>query len=139
MVYPSLGLLYSYDGKLNDRYYHYFQEKARGGTGLVTVGPVGIDFIGSGGIIPMLDTDEAIPAFRKMAAVIKDEGARAWVQLFHAGAYSYPMLLRGSAHCAVRCLFPVFQSHAPGDDNRRYRAGPAGICGCCRKSPGSRV
>ena len=34
VAYPSLGLLYSYDGKLNDRYYDYFREKARGGTGL---------------------------------------------------------------------------------------------------------
>ena len=55
VVYPSLGLLYSYDGTLNDRYYEYFREKAAGGTGLVTVGPVGIDFIGSGKISPMLD------------------------------------------------------------------------------------
>ena len=113
VVYPSLGLLYSYDGKLNDRYYHYFQEKARGGTGLVTVGPVGIDFIGSGGIIPMLDTDEAIPAFRKMAAVIKDEGARAWVQLFHAGAYSYPMLLRGEAPIAPSAVYSRYSKAMP--------------------------
>ncbi len=113
VVYPSLGLLYSYDGNLNDRYYHYFQEKARGGTGLVTVGPVGIDFIGSGGIIPMLDTDEAIPAFRKMASIIKAEGARAWVQLFHAGAYSYPMLLKGDAPVAPSAVYSRYSKAMP--------------------------
>lgn len=113
VAYPSLGLLYSYDGKLNDRYYHYFQEKARGGTGLVTLGPVAIDFIGSGGIIPMLDTDEAIPAFAKMAAIIKDEGARAWVQLFHAGAYSYPMLLNGESPIAPSAVFSRYSKAMP--------------------------
>ena len=113
VVYPSLGLLYSYDGKLNDRYYNYFQEKARGGTGLVTVGPVGIDFIGSGGIIPMLDTDNAIPAFKKMASIIKDEGARAWVQLFHAGAYSYPMLLNGEAPIAPSAVYSRYSKAMP--------------------------
>lgn len=113
VVYPSLGLLYSYDGKLNDRYYNYFKEKARGGTGLVTVGPVGIDFIGSGGIIPMLDTDEAIPAFQKMAAIIKNEGARAWMQLFHAGAYSYPMLLNGEPPIAPSAVYSRYSKAMP--------------------------
>jgi 2,4-dienoyl-CoA reductase (NADPH2) len=50
IAYPSLGLLYSRDGKLNGRYFNYFQERANGGAGLVTVGPVGVDFIGSGAI-----------------------------------------------------------------------------------------
>lgn len=45
IAYPALGVLYSYDRKLNDRYYNYFSEKARGGAGIVTVGPVGVDFI----------------------------------------------------------------------------------------------
>jgi len=113
VVYPSLGLLYSYDGTLNDRYYEYFREKARGGTGLVTVGPVGIDFIGSGGIIPMLDKDDAIPAFKKMASVIKDEGARAWIQLFHAGAYSYPMLLNGEPPIAPSAVYSRYSKAMP--------------------------
>ena len=113
VAYPSLGLLYAYDGKLNDRYYEYFREKARGGTGLVTLGPVAIDFIGSGGIIPMLDTDDAIPAFEKMAAIIKDEGARAWVQLFHAGAYSYPMLLNGEPPIAPSAVFSRYSKAMP--------------------------
>lgn len=113
VVYPSLGLLYSYDGKLNDRYYNYFREKARGGTGLVTVGPVAIDFIGSGGIIPMLDNDEAIPDFRKMATTVKNEGARAWVQLFHAGAYSYPMLLKGEPPVAPSAVYSHYSKATP--------------------------
>ncbi len=113
VVYPSLGLLYSYDGTLNDRYYEYFREKARGGTGLVTVGPVGIDFIGSGGIIPMLDSDDAIPGFKKMTSVIKEEGARAWIQLFHAGAYSYPMLLKGDAPIAPSAVYSRYSKAMP--------------------------
>jgi 2,4-dienoyl-CoA reductase (NADPH2) len=113
VVYPSLGLLYSYDGTLNDRYYAYFREKARGGTGLVTVGPVGIDFIGSGKIIPMLDNDEAIPAFKKMASIIKEEGARAWIQLFHAGAYSYPILLGEEPPIAPSAVYSRYSKAMP--------------------------
>mgnify|MGYP000435186134 CR=1 FL=1 len=48
IAYPSLGLLFSYDSKLNERYYGFFRERARGGAGIVTVGPVGVDFLGAG-------------------------------------------------------------------------------------------
>ena len=60
IAYPSLGLLYSKDRKLNDRYFNYFKERAGGGAGLVTVGPVGVDFIGSGSIALSLDNDDVI-------------------------------------------------------------------------------
>ena len=32
IAYPSMGLLYSLDRSVNDRYYHYYMEKARGGS-----------------------------------------------------------------------------------------------------------
>ena len=56
-------VFYSYDGKLNERYYSYFQEKARGGAGIVTVGPVGIDKAGSGFIALSLAKDENVEPF----------------------------------------------------------------------------
>ena len=59
-AYPSLGLLFSYDTRLNERYYNFFEEIARGGAGIVTVGPVGVDFIGSGFVPLSLATDEVI-------------------------------------------------------------------------------
>lgn len=95
IAYPSLGLLYSWDRKLNDRYLHFYTEIARGGAGVVTVGPVGVDFIGSGLVVLGLDHDEAIPAFRRVTDAIRAEGASPWIQLFHAGAYSHPMLING--------------------------------------------
>ncbi|OHD63240.1 MAG: hypothetical protein A2176_11690 [Spirochaetes bacterium RBG_13_51_14] len=95
IAYPALGLLFSYDGKLNDRYLNYFAERAQGGAGIVTVGPVGFDMEGSGPVALQLGTDDAIPDFAALASIIKQNGARAWVQLFHAGAYSYSKMLGG--------------------------------------------
>ena len=92
IAYPALGLLYSYDSLLNDRYYEYFREKAKGGAGLVTVGPVGIDIAGSGMMALSLADDDKIPSFKKLTTIIKSEGAQSFVQLFHAGAYSYSKL-----------------------------------------------
>lgn len=113
IAYPALGLLYSYDSKLNDRYYNYFKERAEGGTGLMTVGPVGIDFLGSGILALSLANDEAIPSFQKLTSIIKKGGARAWVQLFHAGAYSHPFLIDGKDPIAPSPLYSVYSKATP--------------------------
>ena len=113
VAYPSLGLLYSNNGKLNDRYFNYFKERADGGAGLVTVGPVGVDFIGSGAIALSLDNDDAIPDFQKLTGIIKNGGARAWVQLFHAGAYSHPMFVDGQQPIAPSAVYSRYSQTTP--------------------------
>ncbi len=113
IAYPALGLLYSYDGSLNDRYYAYFREKAKGGAGLVTVGPVGIDIVGSGRIALSLASDDKIPDFAKLAQIIKNEGARTFVQLFHAGAYSYSMLTDGIQPIAPSAVYSRYSKQTP--------------------------
>lgn len=113
IAYPALGLLYSYDGSLNDRYYEYFREKAKGGAGLVTVGPVGIDIAGSGRIALSLASDDRIPDFAKLARIIKNEGAKTFVQLFHAGAYSYSMLTDGVQPIAPSAVYSKYSKQTP--------------------------
>ena len=51
IAYPALGLAYSHDRRLNERYFNYFREIARGGAGVVTVGPVGVDVLGAGFLV----------------------------------------------------------------------------------------
>jgi len=113
IAYPSLGLLYSTDGKLNDRYFNYFKERADGGAGLVTVGPVGVDFIGSGAIALSLNNDDAISDFKKLTGIIKEGGARAWIQLFHAGAYSHPMFVDGRQPIAPSAVYSRYSQTTP--------------------------
>jgi 2,4-dienoyl-CoA reductase (NADPH2) len=64
IVYPSLALNYSDDRKLNNRYMDFYREKAKGGAGIVTVGPVLFDDTGTGVITPSIADDKTIPAFR---------------------------------------------------------------------------
>ena len=113
IAYPALGLLFSYDSKLNDRYDAYFRERARGGAGLVTVGPVGIDDIGAGLAALSLATDEAIPDFQKLTRIIKAEGARAWIQLFHAGAYAFPFLINNQTPIAPSAVYSNYSKTTP--------------------------
>ncbi len=113
IAYPSLGLLFSYDSKLNDRYYHFFRERARGGAGIVTVGPVGVDFLGSGILALSIAGDEAVPDFTTVTRIIKEEGARAWIQLFHAGAYSHPFLIDGKDPIAPSAVYSKYSKATP--------------------------
>ncbi len=113
IAYPSLALFYSYDRKLNDRYYQYFSQIAAGGAGLVTVGPVGVDWIGSGIFALALDDDAAIPAFTRLAAVIREKGASPWIQLFHAGAYSMPILIDNQTPIAPSAVYSKYAKTTP--------------------------
>lgn len=113
IAYPALGLLYSYDSLLNDRYYEYFREKAQGGAGLVTVGPVGIDIAGSGMMALSLADDDKIPSFKKLTTIIKSEGAQTFVQLFHAGAYSYSKLTNDVQPIAPSSVYSKYSKQVP--------------------------
>ncbi len=113
IAYPALGLLYSYDRKLNDRYYNFFEERAKGGAGIVTVGPVGVDFIGSGVIVLSIAEDEAIPSFQKLTNIIRKHGAKPWIQLFHAGAYSHPILIDGKDPIAPSSIYSKYSKATP--------------------------
>ncbi|MBF0450419.1 MAG: FAD-dependent oxidoreductase [Candidatus Magnetomorum sp.] len=113
IAYPSLGLLFSYDRKLNDRYYNFFEARARGGAGMITVGPVGIDYIGSGIATVALDSDEYVPDFQKLTGIIQAEGAKAWVQLFHAGAYSHPILIDGKQPIGPSEVYSPYSKTTP--------------------------
>ncbi len=113
IAYPSLGLLYSYDRRLNARYYDFFREIARGGAGVVTVGPVGVDFLGSGIATLGLSDDDAIPSFRTLADIIREEGASPWIQLFHAGAYSYPMVIDNQQPMAPSPVYSRYSKTTP--------------------------
>ena len=105
IAYPSLGLLYCYDRTLNDRYNNFYTEIAKGGAGIVTVGPVGVDFLGSGIATLAITKDDDIPSFKKLTNSIKAEGGSPWIQLFHAGAYTYPMLNDNKQPLAPSSLF----------------------------------
>lgn len=113
IAYPALGLLYSYDSKLNDRYTNFYEERAKGGAGIVTVGPVGIDDLGAGIIVLSIADDEAIPSFAKLTKQIKAQGARAWIQLFHAGAFAFPMIINNQTPIAPSAVYSSYSKTTP--------------------------
>ncbi|HPJ35348.1 MAG TPA: NADH:flavin oxidoreductase, partial [Spirochaetota bacterium] len=113
IVYPSLALNYSDDRKLNSRYLNFYREKARGGAGIVTVGPVLFDDTGTGVITPSIADESTIPSFKEVADIIKHEGARAWMQLYHAGAYAYKSMMNGRETMAPSSVYSKYSKETP--------------------------
>lgn len=108
IAYPSMGVLYSVDEKLNDRYFNYYVERAKGGAGIVTVGPVGIGLLGVGLGAPSIASDDSLPSFSKLATAIRNAGARAWIQLYHGGAYVRPVQIGGQQPIAPTAHYSKF-------------------------------
>jgi 2,4-dienoyl-CoA reductase-like NADH-dependent reductase (Old Yellow Enzyme family)/thioredoxin reductase len=76
------------NGAVSDRTIAYYEERARGGAGIVTVEYADVDPAGVASIRrfpPRIDVDDAIPGWRAVATAIKRHGARAAIQIGHAG------------------------------------------------------
>ena len=77
----------SNDGFVTERLKAYYAARARGGAGLVMVEEACVDApVGKGGAYqPYIDSDKYIPGLRELASTIQQHGARAGLQLHHAG------------------------------------------------------
>ena len=95
LVMPALTLFYSPDRKLNERYMRFWERRAEGGVGAIVVGPVGIDFVGSGIMTLGLDTDDVIEDYAALAERLHRHDCRGIAQLFHSGRYAMSMLIGG--------------------------------------------
>ncbi len=113
IVYPAINLLYSIDHQLSDRHQAFFVERANGGAGIVTVGPVGVGELGSGRAVLAITSDEDIPSFADLANLIQNAGAKAWIQLFHAGAYVHPQQIGGQQAIAPSAIYNPYSKITP--------------------------
>ncbi len=95
IVMPAMHMNMCRDFLVNDRLIRFYRERAEGGAGLITVGYATIDeFSGAPGNIGC-HLDEHIPGLAQLAAAIREGGARAAVQLNHAGRYNPSFFLGG--------------------------------------------
>jgi 2,4-dienoyl-CoA reductase-like NADH-dependent reductase (Old Yellow Enzyme family)/thioredoxin reductase len=75
------------DGTVTDRQIDYYEERAKGGAGLVIVEITCVDSpVGKGNVRQIaIDDDRFIPGLTRLAEAIKRHGARVAIQLHHAG------------------------------------------------------
>ncbi|MGB6065498.1 MAG: FAD-dependent oxidoreductase [Desulfomonilaceae bacterium] len=86
IVMPAMALFYTRDYSLTDRYKAFYRERAKGGVGLMTIGPVAIDRVGSSPLILGLFDDTFIRPFLEYINELHDTTeAKIGIQLMQQG------------------------------------------------------
>jgi 2,4-dienoyl-CoA reductase-like NADH-dependent reductase (Old Yellow Enzyme family)/thioredoxin reductase len=88
IVVPAMGTNYANErGEVTDQLLDYYEERARGGAGMVIVGSTGVDGTRGNAIARQLRIDDHryIAGHSKLATRIQNHGATAFIQLNHAG------------------------------------------------------
>ena len=89
LVMPAVALFYTNDHSFTDRYKAFYRERAKGGVGLMIIGPIAIDRVGSSPLIPGLFTDDQIGPIRRFITELhRESSAKIGIQLMHQGRYA---------------------------------------------------
>ncbi len=127
-VMPSMGLAYTSDYTLTDRFKAFYRERAEGGVGLMTIGPIAIDKAGSAPFMPALFDDQYVePLKNYIDELHRDTDTKVANQLIHLGRAA----LLDDIGCSVdRPLARAEQTERgdpSGDDPGRHRRGPGSL------------
>ncbi len=85
------------EGAVTDHQIAYYEERAKGGTGLIIVEFTCIDYEYGKGFVRQLrlDDDRFIPGIHRLANAIHKYGSKVFVQIHHAGRQSNSSLING--------------------------------------------
>lgn len=98
IVMPPMGTnLAGVEGEVTDHLIAYYEERAKGGTGLIIVEFTCIDSEYGKGFVRQLrlDDDRFIPGIFRLANAVHKYGAKIFVQIHHAGRQSNSSLING--------------------------------------------
>lgn len=93
IIMPPMGTNFAeVDGSMNDEHITYYEQRARGGTGLIIVENACVSFpMGSNGTTQLrIDHDKFIPRLYKLTETLHKHGTQAAIQINHAGASAVP-------------------------------------------------
>ena len=92
---PAMHMNMAENFEVTDQLIDFYAERARGGVGIITVGYATVDEY-SGNVTNIgAHKDEFIPGLKRLAQAIQQNGARAVVQINHAGRYNFSFFLDG--------------------------------------------
>jgi len=92
---PAMHLNMCRNYQVTDRLVAFYAERARGGAGMITVGYASVDELSAHPGHIGAHRDEFVPGLTRLADAIREGGARASVQINHAGRYNHSKLLGG--------------------------------------------
>ena len=88
IIMPAMALNYTPQYFVTDRIVNFYEERAKGGVGVIIVGGAQIEPRGAGPGMIAIDDDKYIPGFKRIAEVCHPHGTKLFVQLYHGGAYA---------------------------------------------------
>jgi len=92
---PAMHMSMAANFEVTDQLIDFYAERARGGVGIIAVGYATVDEF-SGNVTNIgAHKDEFIPGLKRLAESIQKNGARAAVQINHAGRYNFSFFLDG--------------------------------------------
>ncbi len=92
---PAMHLNMADNFEVTDRLIAFYEERARGGAGMITVGYATIDEFSGNSLNIGAHRDEFVPGLSRLADAITSNGARSCVQLNHSGRYNFSFFLDG--------------------------------------------
>jgi len=98
VMMPPMGTNFAnLDGSFNNEHITYYEQRAKGGTGLITLENACLDFpMGTNGTTQLrIDNDQYLPGLWRFNEVMHAYGACTSVQINHAGASAYGLRLNG--------------------------------------------
>ncbi len=95
IVMPAMHLNMAKDFQVTPRLVEFYEERAKGGAGIIVVGFATVDDLSGSSLNIGAHKDEFIPGLSELAAAIGRHGAKSAVQLNHAGRYNFSFFLDG--------------------------------------------
>ena len=92
---PAMHMNMAMDFEVTDQLVDFYAERARGGVGIITVGYATVDELSGNSTNIGAHKDDFIPGLQRLAQAIQSNGARAAVQINHAGRYNFSFFLDG--------------------------------------------
>ena len=88
IIMPAMATNFAHrDGSVSNRIIKYYEKRAQGGAGLIIVEPACVDYPRGKGLVNQLDisSDDRIDGISNLAGAIQAAGAKAALQIHHAG------------------------------------------------------
>ncbi len=101
---PAMHLGMADNFEVTDQIINFYEERARGGVGMICVGYATVDELSGNTLNIGAHKDEFIPGLTHLSDAIKNNGARSCVQINHAGRYNFSFFLDGKQPVAPSAI-----------------------------------
>ncbi len=96
IVMTAMHLGYTPNGEVTKRLIDFYDTRANGGVGLITVGGCSVDEHGGMSSMIRISDDRYISGLKRLTGAVKSSGAKIAAQLYQAGRYTHSSMIGGA-------------------------------------------